>query len=59
LGERWKNRTITCANRGFLEKERILVRQKTTDNPLKMGKITEKKSLHFMGGYGILKSVVE
>jgi len=24
-----------------------------------MGDFTEKKSLHFMGGYGILKDVVE
>lgn len=30
-----------------------------TGNHLKMGKFTEKKSLQFMGGYGILRDVME
>lgn len=37
----------------------MIVRLFSPNYSRKMGKITEKKFLQFIGGYGILKNVVE
>ncbi len=48
-----------ASKRKIQSNKRMPVRHKMTWNLTKMGEFTEKKCLHFVEGYGILKDVVE